>query len=76
MPAKTGVGWRNIHGLSLLAAIGFTMSLFIGNLAFTDPALIDAVKVPVLSGSLITTFAGFFMLKSALSEQDTNGQSV
>lgn len=64
-----GVGWRKIHGLSLLAAIGFTMSLFIGNLAFTDPAMIDAVKLGVLSGSLIAAFAGFFMIKSALPDE-------
>lgn len=64
-----GVGWRQIHGLSVLAAIGFTMSLFIGNLAFDDPAQIDAVKVGVLSGSLVAALAGFFLLKSALPDQ-------
>ncbi|WP_298471516.1 Na+/H+ antiporter NhaA [uncultured Erythrobacter sp.] len=63
-----GVGWRKIHALSLLAAIGFTMSLFIGNLAFTDQAQVDAVKLGVLSGSLIAAFAGFFMLKAALPD--------
>jgi NhaA family Na+:H+ antiporter len=63
-----GVGWRKIHGLSLLAAIGFTMSLFIGNLAFDDPAQVDAVKLGVLSGSLVAAFAGFFILKSALPD--------
>ncbi|QUL36901.1 Na+/H+ antiporter NhaA [Erythrobacter sp. JK5] len=62
------VGWRQIHGLSLLAAIGFTMSLFIGNLAFADQAQVDAVKLGVLSGSLVAALAGFFMLKSALPE--------
>ncbi|MCK0129408.1 Na+/H+ antiporter NhaA [Erythrobacter sp. F6033] len=62
------VGWRQIHALSLLAAIGFTMSLFIGNLAFTDPALVDAVKLGVLSGSLVAALAGFFMLKATLPE--------
>ena len=61
-----GVSWRKVHGLSLLAGIGFTMSLFIGNLAFTDPALIDAVKLGVLSGSLIAALAGYFLLKAAL----------
>ena len=66
------VGWRKIHGLSLLAAIGFTMSLFIGNLAFTDQAQIDAVKLGVLSGSLVAAFAGFFMLKAALPDEDPN----
>ncbi len=63
-----GVGWRKIHGLSLLAGIGFTMSLFIGNLAFTDPALIDAVKLGVLSGSLIAAVAGYLLLKAALPD--------
>ena len=63
-----GVGWRKVHGLSLLAAIGFTMSLFIGNLAFTDQAMIDAVKVGVLSGSLVAAIGGYFLIKSALPE--------
>ena len=61
-----GVGWRKIHGLSLLAALGFTMSLFIGGLAFDDPAQVDAVKIGVLGGSLIAALAGYFMLKAAL----------
>jgi len=69
-----GVGWRKIHGLSLLAAIGFTMSLFIGGLAFEDQAQVDAVKVGVLAGSLIAALSGFFLLRSALpdnaSEED------
>lgn len=64
-----GVGWRKIHGLSLLAAIGFTMSLFIGNLAFEDAAQVDAVKLGVLAGSLVAAFAGFFLLKSALPDE-------
>lgn len=63
-----GVGWRKIHGLSLLAAIGFTMSLFIGNLAFADPAQVDAVKIGVLAGSLVAAVSGFLVLKSALPE--------
>ncbi|MGB3806126.1 MAG: Na+/H+ antiporter NhaA [Erythrobacter sp.] len=63
-----GVGWRKIHALSLLAAIGFTMSLFIGNLAFADPALVDAVKVGVLAGSIVAAITGFVLLKRALPE--------
>lgn len=57
---------RQVHGVSLLAAIGFTMSLFIGGLAFTDPAQVDAVKFGVLSGSLIAAIAGFALLSSTL----------
>ncbi|WP_260482703.1 Na+/H+ antiporter NhaA [Sphingomicrobium flavum] len=61
-----GVNWRQLHAMSLLAAIGFTMSLFIGNLAFADPALINQVKLGVISGSVIAALAGYFLLKSAL----------
>ncbi|MEM6858462.1 MAG: Na+/H+ antiporter NhaA [Pseudomonadota bacterium] len=64
-----GIGWRKIHGLSLLAAIGFTMSLFIGGLAFEDPAQVDAVKIGVLAGSLVAALSGFFLLKSALPDE-------
>ena len=60
------VGWRQIHGVSLLAAIGFTMSLFIGNLAFDSAAQVDAVKIGVLAGSVIAALAGFFLLKAGL----------
>lgn len=64
LPAN--VGWKQVHAVSLLAAIGFTMSLFIGNLAFADAAQIDAVKIGVLAGSTIAAIAGYLMLKSTL----------
>tara|TARA_A100001391_G_scaffold83275_1_gene54475 strand:- start:17693 stop:18862 length:1170 start_codon:yes stop_codon:yes gene_type:complete len=62
------VGWRQVHAVSLLAAIGFTMSLFIGNLAFADPAQVDAVKLGVLSGSLVAAFGGYALLKMSLKK--------
>ena len=61
----TGVSWRHIYGLSCLAGIGFTMSLFIGGLAFFDPARIDAVKMGVLTGSLISAVIGMAFLATA-----------
>ena len=64
LPAN--VGWKQVHAVSLLAAIGFTMSLFIGNLAFAEAAQVDAVKIGVLSGSTIAAIAGYWMLKSTL----------
>lgn len=60
------VNWRQIHALSLLAAIGFTMSLFIGNLAFSSPEQVDAVKLGVLAGSTIAAIAGYILLKMTL----------
>ena len=64
------VDWRQLHALSLLAAIGFTMSLFIGNLAFADPAQVDAVKLGVLAGSSIAALTGYFLLRSALPREE------
>lgn len=58
------VTWKQVHAMSLLAAIGFTMSLFIGNLAFADPAQIDAVKIGVLVASLIAALSGYFLLRA------------
>jgi Na+:H+ antiporter, NhaA family len=58
-----GVSWRQLHGLSVIAGIGFTMSLFIGNLAFTSQAQIAAVKLGVLGGSMISALCGYFLLR-------------
>ncbi|MGB7409295.1 MAG: Na+/H+ antiporter NhaA [Pontixanthobacter sp.] len=60
-----GISWMQIWGMSLIAGIGFTMSLFIGNLAFAAPEQIAAVKIGVLTGSLIAALAGVFILRGA-----------
>ena len=64
-----GVNMRQLHAMSLLAAIGFTMSLFIGGLAFDDPALINQVKIGVLSGSIIAAVTGYFLLSRVLPRE-------
>ena len=56
--------WRMLLGVACLAGIGFTMSLFIGGLAFTDPAQGAAVKLGVLLGSLLSALAGVAVLRS------------
>lgn len=60
-----GADWLQMVGIGSLAGIGFTMSLFIGALAFSDPALLDQVRVGVLSGSLVATLLGVSILAMA-----------
>jgi NhaA family Na+:H+ antiporter len=55
--------WMSLYAVSVLTGIGFTMSLFVGNLAFINsPMYLDGVKIGVLSGSLMSTLLGYFLL--------------
>lgn len=69
---RTGLGvlppsisWRQIYGAGWLAGIGFTMALFIANLAFDDAALLAAAKIGILAGSLVAGVAGWLILGTA-----------
>jgi Na+:H+ antiporter, NhaA family len=62
-PAKAN--WAQVYGVSLLCGIGFTMSLFIGGLAFPAAPESDAVKIGVLMGSLLSAVAGVLVLRFA-----------
>jgi NhaA family Na+:H+ antiporter len=57
-----GVTWKQIYGASMLAGIGFTMSLFISNLAFSDPAILANAKVGILVASFISAGLGWIIL--------------
>ncbi len=61
MPSNSN--WFNFYGVAVLTGIGFTMSLFVGNLAFVENTqYMDGVKIGVLSGSLLSTLFGYFFL--------------
>ena len=59
--------WMQLYGIAVLCGIGFTMSLFIGGLAFPDPIYMDEVKVGVLGGSLMSAAMGAAILLIANS---------
>jgi NhaA family Na+:H+ antiporter len=59
-----GASWLQLYGIALLTGIGFTMSLFIGSLAFQTSGHQDAVRIGVLSGSLISALAGYAVLRA------------
>jgi NhaA family Na+:H+ antiporter len=58
-----GVRWPHVAGVGLLAGIGFTVSLFITELAYTDQDLIESAKLGVLSGSVVAAIAGTVALR-------------
>lgn len=66
-----GAGWPQIYGMALLCGIGFTMSLFIGGLAFVGrDLLIEEAKIGILGGSLLSAIAGFLVLRFAALHPD------
>jgi len=61
--------WISLYAVSVLAGIGFTMSLFVGNLAFANsPMYMDGVKIGVLSGSLLSTLVGYILLTFSIKK--------
>jgi NhaA family Na+:H+ antiporter len=61
-----GAGWASIYGAAMLAGIGFTMSLFIGTLAWDTADFAAPVRLGVLAGSLVSGLAGYAMLRATM----------
>lgn len=66
-----GANWLHIYGISCLAGVGFTMSLFIGGLSFADAEMMNQVRMGVLSGSIVSGLLGYtaLMLASTTSQE-------
>ena len=60
----SGVGWRHMTGTGLLAGVGFTVALFIADLAYTDHAVIDLSKIGIFTGSIVAGILGYLVLRS------------
>jgi len=68
LPKRTG--WRDVIGLAALAGIGFTVSLFVTELAFTTPELIDEAKIGIFAGSGLAGVVGYQLLRRAKTPQE------
>jgi NhaA family Na+:H+ antiporter len=69
-----GVTWKQIYSGGILAGIGFTMSLFIANLAFNSEQLLTISKVGILTASLLSGLIGFIILRKSLTNKVKNVQ--
>lgn len=63
------VTFKQLAGVSILGGLGFTMSLFINGLAYTDAVLIDSAKMGILLGSLVAGLLGYFVLRNTLKKE-------
>lgn len=65
------VSWWSLYGVAWLTGIGFTMSLFIGSLAFADPVTLDSAKIGILSASILAGLGGWVFLSIKKTAPDT-----
>ena len=70
-----GVGWRAVAGVGMVAGVGFTMALFIADLAF-DAALLDEAKLGILAASLVAALLGAAALWTAGAPSSAAGRSA
>lgn len=63
-----GMDYKSLFGLSLLGGVGFTMSLFIGDLSFSDMELVNQAKIGIIAASLVAGLLGYLVLNYALKK--------
>jgi Na+:H+ antiporter, NhaA family len=71
----SGARWIDIVGVACLAGIGFTMSLFVGALAFSEEILLNQVRLGVLGGSLVSALLGVALIMATSSSKNAKSQS-
>ena len=72
----SGVTWRHVMGVSFLTGIGFTMSIFIANLAFGAGPLLDSAKVGILAASVVSGVLGAVVLIGVAKSANVNAEGV
>ncbi|MBF0583022.1 MAG: Na+/H+ antiporter NhaA [Magnetococcales bacterium] len=76
-----GMSWGRLYGVALLCGVGFTMSLFIGSLAFehvgeSGAGAVMANRLGILAGSLLSALSGYFLLRRLLQKDGVNQETV
>jgi NhaA family Na+:H+ antiporter len=71
----SGISWKQIYSAGILAGVGFTMSLFIANLAFPGNELLNISKVGILVASILSGVVGYIMLKKSLGPKPVKADS-
>ncbi|KTD99951.1 sodium:proton antiporter [Sphingopyxis sp. H038] len=71
-----GATWLQIYAVAVICGIGFTMSLFIGGLAFADPELVEEAKLGTLAGSILAALTGYVLLRFAPPHPGQTRQEV
>jgi NhaA family Na+:H+ antiporter len=74
LPSRTG--WPQVFGLAGLAGIGFTVALFVTELAFDDPALEDSAKIGIFIGSFIAGVLGYVLLRRSKTPDETIAEQI
>ena len=70
-----GMNYKQVYGAALLCGVGFTMSLFIGGLAFAGETALFDERLGIIMGSIVSGVAGYLMLKVSLKD-NVSGTSV
>lgn len=68
-PKPEGASWAQLYGVCIIAGVGFTMSLFIGSLAFAEASMTE-VRLGVLTGSFVSAITGYLVLRMALKSSN------
>lgn len=75
-PMPEGADWRGLIGMGALTGVGFTMSLFIGSLAFEGPDAVNAVRLGVLLGSVASALLGYWVLRGLTAQGAAQASGV
>ena len=72
-PLPANVNWAHMLGAGILGGVGFTMAIFVANLAFDDPAIIIDAKVAILASSFVAGILGFLVLWTQARKAEKQG---